>query len=162
MGEYLKVTTANMYIGKAPTVLLADAVETCVTVAIWEPESCIGGMVEVMMPECTDEFAAFTEVSQYADTGIRELVRRLRVAGANPECLEAKVAGGSTLGKMYHEADSRNIGIDNIVAVKRNLEACGIKLISEDIGGDISRRVLFYPANGELIVQSPEREDKVL
>lgn len=162
MGEYLKVTTANMYIGRSPAVLLAETVETCVTVAIWDPESGIGGMVEIMSPECTEEFAAFTEISQYADLGIRELVRRLRLAGANPEQLEAKIAGGSSMGKMYHEADSRNIGIDNILAVKRNLNECGIQIVSEDIGGDYSRRVLFFPENGDVIVQIPEQEDRVL
>ena len=54
------------------------------------------------------------------------------------------------------------LGEDNILAVKKNLESCGVQLVSEDIGSDYSRRVLFYPENGEMIVQTPNREDKVI
>ena len=90
---------------------------------------------------------------KFADTGIDLLIETLEKMGINKRNLKAKIAGGA---KMFSftsgSSDIGNIGNKNIDAVRLRLKSHNIKIVSEDVGLDYGRTIVFDPETCELSV----------
>lgn len=153
-GEYLEATLSKMCVCKSPVGLKAEHIGSCVGVMLWDSQSGIGGLVEIMQSHSKGN-VSMKEVGMYADTGIVELIRRMELQGAKKKNIHAKIAGGANMKELAHISEIAQTGIQNVVAVKQILQEQDISIVGEDVGMDVSRTIYFMPEDGrcKVVVQ---------
>ena len=53
-------------------------------------------------------------------------------------------------------------GQRNVEAVKAKLKELGIRILAEETGENYGRTVEFYPENGDFLIKSVGREQKII
>ncbi len=163
MKNTVNVGISDMKIVSSPDIVATYALGSCVGICIIDKISQIGGMVHIMLPQNpnpADEKAIF----KYADTGIEEMIKQLERKGCLRMRMTAKIAGGAKMFEMSDDKNSSigNIGERNVIAVKKVLQNMKIRLIAEDTGLNYGRTIFFDSSNGELMVKSFAKGNKVI
>lgn len=140
------VGIADMKIARSEGTLITYALGSCIGICLYDPVIKLGGMVHIMLPEALS--SGNQNVFKYADTGIRETIRKMEVFGARKERLVAKIAGGAKMFDVQATGPLGNIGDRNIVSTKTILKMEGIKLLKEDTGANYARTLSFDVSNG--------------
>ena len=91
---------------------------------------------------------------KYADTGIRETLKKMEEKGALRSRVVAKIAGGAKMFDVPGGGSLGNIGQRNIESTHLVLRKEGIRLLREDVGGSTARTLLFDAASGQACVRS--------
>ena len=135
---------------RSPTGLRA-ILGSCVGVVIFDPASKIAGMAHILLP---DSRGSTEHPGRYADTAIPAMMSELQRArgGIARNGLAAKLAGGA---KMFDTQGVMAIGDANYRAVRAQLDALKIPILSDDIGGETGRNVTFDTASGRFFVKRP-------
>ncbi len=140
------VGIADMKIARSEGTLITYALGSCIGICLYDPVIKLGGMVHIMLPEALS--SGNQNVFKYADTGIRETIRKMEVFGARKQRLVAKIAGGAKMFDVQATGPLGNIGDRNIVSTKNILKMEGIKLLKEDTGANYARTLSFDVSNG--------------
>ncbi|MEW6243919.1 MAG: chemotaxis protein CheD [Bacillota bacterium] len=120
---------------------------SCVAVAIYQEGQYAGAMAHIVLPKKTSASLPPGD-AYYADGAIPMLVEALRSRGYVR--LKAKMAGGASV-LPFHAPDGE-VGARNVQAVKQYLNALGVELTGEDVGGNLGRTVRFYASSGLMVV----------
>ena len=98
---------------------------------------------------------------KYADTGIRETLKQREGKGARRSRITAKIAGGA---KMFEVSGGSlgNIGQRNIESVRMVLKREGIQILKEDVGGSVTRTLLFDVSNGLGCIRSYGKPETII
>ncbi|WP_350344975.1 chemotaxis protein CheD [Proteinivorax tanatarense] len=160
MKEVLKVGMSEVKITHPPTLLKTTGLGSCVGVCMYDKKLKIGGMAHVMLPSSANTKVKEFNVGKYADTAIEFLVKSLKEKGCND--LKAKIAGGAQMFTFSNSSDIMNVGARNVKAVKDLLAKQGIKVISEDTGGNKGRTITFEIDSCNLIVRAIGSEEKII
>lgn len=75
-----------------------------------------------MLPDSSLARTETINEAKFANTGIKALIDKLKLAGSQPSRLKAKIAGGAQMFKFTSDKDSMRIGPRNVEAVKMNSE----------------------------------------
>jgi len=130
-------------VGKAPDLLEALALGSCVAVALYDPQNKIGSLTHILLPKSSN-YKEIDKVGKYADTAIPEAIRITTSKGANRERLRAKIAGGA---KMFEMSGVNHLTVDvgarNVKAVKNHLSEENIPIVADDTGENYGRTVSF-------------------
>jgi chemotaxis protein CheD len=155
-----RVSIAQARIDKAPTVLKAYGLGSCVAVSLYDPESRIGGMGHMLLP-CRPEKNPLGSESKYVDAGIFQMVDELVRAGANRESLVAKITGGANMFETTYQTLINSIGARNAKSARDTLVELGIPLVGEEVGGNRGRTVEFDLASGNMMVYCAHNDEQV-
>ncbi len=153
MSEMIKVGMADLKLCKAPDAITTLGLGSCVGIAIRDPQTKIGGLAHIMLPDST-QFSGTVNVPKFADTGVKELVRIVVAAGANRTRLVAKIAGGAQMFAFASKNDLTAVGQRNVEAVKKVLGELKIPILAQDTGLNFGRTVEFYPETGDYIIKA--------
>lgn len=126
---------------------LSTLLGSCVAVCLFDPELKIGGLNHFMLPNMKDRRYGDVDSMLSGDFAMEALLNALLKMGAKKSRLQAKAFGGGTV--IDTKQDSFNIGLRNATFAKEWLEREGIPLISSDLLGPWSRKIIFLPFNGE-------------
>ncbi|MGC8820878.1 MAG: chemoreceptor glutamine deamidase/glutamate methylesterase CheD [Fervidobacterium sp.] len=137
-----------------PAILVTLGLGSCVGVCVRDPIAKVGAMVHVMLPDSGGK--PTSTPGKFADTGVDIIVDELLKMGAQRNRLEAKIAGGAS---MFQSA--MDIGARNVEAVKKALQRNGIKLLSEDTGGNKARSIEYDVETGKLLIRKVKTGDAV-
>lgn len=149
--NHVIVGVGESAVGTPPSVLVTQALGSCVGVCLWDARSRVGGMAHVMLPAAPA--AGFSgRPHRFATIAVPEMVASMVAAGANRRGLVAKIAGGAAMFKGDSGIDS--IGGRNVAAVRSELEAQGIRVIAADTGGSHARTIELHLDDGTLVVRS--------
>lgn len=119
-----------------------------VSVGLWDRRGRAGGMNHYLLPRRgTGEEPS----PRYGDVAIPALVRRLVALGAAQEDLRAKIFGGAHVVSGEHP-DGKDLGAQNVDVAIQLLEAAGVRILSEDVGGPRGRKLAFNPLDGTALV----------
>lgn len=144
-----------------------DAVTTlglgsCVGVAIRDPQSGIGGLVHVMLPD-SRETSNNANRAKFADTGIEDLVDAIVKLGANRSKLVAKIAGGAQMFAFSAtKSDMVRVGERNVASCKNKLKEMNIPILAADTGENYGRTVIFYPETGDYVIRAVGKSEKTI
>lgn len=161
MSEVIKVGMAAMAVCSGEDAITTLGLGSCIGIAIRDPESGIGGLVHIMLPDST-EIRNNTNRPKFADTGIEDLVSEIVKKGGSRNRLVAKIAGGAQMFAFSSSSDMIRIGERNALASKKKLEEMKIPLLAEDTGKSYGRTVVFYPKTGDYIIRSVGMPEKVI
>ncbi|MCI9119941.1 MAG: chemotaxis protein CheD [Oscillibacter sp.] len=148
-----------MKMAKDSGMLITYALGSCIGICLYDQKIKLAAMVHIMLPLNMEPGRANT--MKYADTGIRETLKKMEAKGASRSRITAKIAGGA---KMFEVSGGNlgNIGQRNIESVRLNLKREGIQLLKEDVGGSVARTLLFDPATGLGCIRSYGRPERII
>lgn len=146
-----RVGIAELRIARAPEVLKAYGLGSCLAVTLFDPLPGIGGLVHCLLPH-RRAGDADSMAHKYVDAAIHGMVAELTLAGADPRRLQAKIAGGANMFETEYVTVMNSIGMRNARSARETLLACAIPLVAEDVGGNRGRTVEFDLATGRLLV----------
>ena len=101
-------------------------------------------------------------VYKFADTGVREAVRKMTAFGAVKSRMTCKIAGGAKMFEMKGSSDFGNIGQRNAAMVKKILMEEKLRIVAEDTGGAYARTMLLDVSNGDVIIRTVGKPEKHL
>jgi chemotaxis protein CheD len=116
---------------------------SCVAVCLYNPHRGIGGMNHFVLP---GSGAHEDHSARFAEPAFDQLLSVLRLLGAPPPSLYAKLFGGA--GNMGAGASEPPVGQRNVDAARELLRRHAIPLVAEDVGGPCGRKLLFETAGG--------------
>lgn len=163
MGQMIKVGMADLKICKAPDAVTTLGLGSCIGIAIRDPQTKIGGLAHIMLPDSTQIKSQILNVPKFADTGTKELVNQLVKAGAGRARLVAKIAGGAQMFSFQGTGnDMMAVGERNAQAVRKVLAELKIPILSEDCGLNYGRTVEFFPETGDYVIKAVGKPVKTI
>lgn len=161
MSEVIKVGMADLKVCIAPDGITTLGLGSCVGIALRDPSTKVGGLAHIMLPDST-AIRNNANIPKFADTGIDELVKQVVASGASRTRLVAKIAGGAQMFAFQNKSDMVRVGERNVEAVKKKLGELKIPILAEDTGLNYGRTVVFYPENGDFIIRSVGKPEKII
>lgn len=138
----------SAYIGELVTAsgectLAVYGLGSCVAVILFDAARGVGGLAHVLLPGRKAATDTATDLpAKYAEDAVQLLKSGLVGIGANPEGLQAALAGGARLFQAETDVD-RGVGQRNLESLKAALAERGIELVASETGGDQGRTVFF-------------------
>lgn len=142
MNRDIKVGIADMKIARNEGRLITYALGSCIGITLYDPGIKLGALIHIMLPEATGDPKQMN-IFKFADTAIPETLRKLAVFGGRKSRYICKIAGGAQMFTINSGAGIGNIGERNIQSVRRVLQTEGIKIKSQDVGGNYARTMLM-------------------
>ena len=161
MSELIKVGMADLKLCISPDSVTTLGLGSCVGVAIRDPQTKVGGLAHVMLPDST-AIRNNVNIYKFADTGITELVRLMEEAGAKRSRMVAKIAGGAQMFAFQNKNDLVRVGERNVEASIKKLKELKIPILAQDTGDSYGRTVIFYPENGDFVIRAVGKPEKVI
>lgn len=159
--EIIKVGMADLNVCTSPDGITTLGLGSCVGVVLFDSASKICGMVHVMLPDST-AVKNNSNIAKFADTGIKELLKRLERMGVKRMKLKAKIAGGAQMFAFDSKSEMMRIGDRNVEACKKMLRELQIPIVAEDTGLNYGRTVTFYPETSEFEIKSVGKPVKII
>lgn len=145
----VKLLPSEYYVTGQPTVI-TTVLGSCVAACLHDPHAAVAGMNHFMLPDEAQCGPDDPDAMRYGTHAMDTLVRELVKAGARRERLQAKVFGGAA---VLPNMPFLNVGDRNAHFVLRYLQAEGISLHAQDLGGSHARRVGFMADSGKVVVR---------
>ena len=140
--------------------IITYALGSCIGITLYDPFLKLGGLLHVMLPMRTDPNEQ--KVYKYADTGLREMIRKLSAFGMVKSRTIVKIAGGAKMFEIRGNSDFGNIGQRNAAMVKKVLMEERLRISAEDTGGSSARTMSINVATGDVIIRSAGKPEKHL
>lgn len=131
-------------------VLVAFGLGSCVGVGMFDPSNHIGGLLHAVLPSANGK----ESTGKFADTGIPLLLDQLTQIGANRSKLIIRIAGGANMLTAPGLSNSFDIGTRNIESAHSTIKQLGLKIQSEEVGGQIGRTVRMYLLDGRMTLRT--------
>lgn len=159
-GKEIRVLIGQVDLTRAPNRLQA-VLGSCIAVVIYDPAEKLAGMAHVLLP-CSAGRPASGLPGKYADQAVACLLQAMPKYGGRRERLKAKLAGGAHMFTHSLQKESGDVGGQNVAAVRKALQAAGVPVVAEDVGGEQGRKAIFHPATCEFAVEDFAARRRVL
>ncbi len=154
----ITVDTGNIKVSDNSTTLITSALGSCVAITIYDQVQKLGGMLHYILPENPGG----KKKEKYADTGIKLLLEKILELNAKKKDLVAKMVGGAIMFEEFMDDIENSIGKRNVKKGKEVIKDLGIKLLSQDVGGNYGRSVKFQLSNGHIYISSYKTGAKII
>ena len=159
MDEKVTVGIADMKMMQREGTIITYALGSCIGLCFYDVGLMLGALLHIMLPLNME--AGRKNPLKYADTGIREALRRMEALGAARSRITVKAAGGARMFEIIGSNSLGNIGQRNIESVRTILRQEGIRLQAEDVGGSSARTLLLDVSTGQGRIRSYGKTDIV-
>lgn len=138
-----------IYLPEKPTVI-STVLGSSVSVSLYDKRLKAGGMSHFLFPLAN---TGETTTSLYGNIAVLTLIRMMRENGSVVSKLTAQIFGGA-----YNPSESSwDIGQDNVKSARAILNQKKIKIVSEDVGGELGRKIVFNTLNNEILTLKVDR-----
>ncbi|MCW7472513.1 chemotaxis protein [Leptospira levettii] len=129
---------------------------SCVSIVLWHPTLYIGGMCHFLLPYPAD--IKLEKTYKYGIDAFQYFISEIKKKHTKPNQYSAKIFGGSNMflgeeREIFRNDTTTLIGTKNTEFAKKILLENQIKVISEDTGGNQSRKIYFSIWDGEVWVE---------
>ncbi|MCB2199732.1 HDOD domain-containing protein [bacterium] len=131
---------------------------TCVGVALHDSENGIGGVAHFLLAEPYGPIPT-SQTFSYASSGLPLFIDLLKQSGADPQKMEAVVAGGSLVGPVSDLDVNLDIGGRTAEKVMQILHDHSIKVLRSETGGWHGCRLSYEVETGSCDITYFERDD---
>ncbi len=149
-----KILPGEIYVTKQAPEFITTVLGSCISACIWDPKHRIGGMNHFMLPlksgiSIYDEEHNIDGLkTRYGNFAMEHLINELLKHGAIRRNLQVKLFGGGAVIGHMSDVGARNIDFVHDYIYQENM-----KLISEDVGSNTPRKILFDPIQGQVWVK---------
>ncbi len=155
-----KVITINMgefYASREPEVIYT-LLGSCIAVCLFDPVQKIGGMNHFLLPG-EAHLGQFNNSARYGINAMEHLINRIVELGGVRKRLQAKLFGGghvlAVVSKEY------GVGDKNIKFAREYLANEKIRIISEDVAGEDTRRIYLEANSFNMFLKRSRASDWV-
>lgn len=153
------VGIADVQFVRGDGTLITYALGSCVGIAFYDPVIQLGALLHIMLPVRNGQ--GEQNIYKFADTGIRETLRKMAAFGAGKGRISVKIAGGARMFEMQ-QGSVGNIGERNVESVRKMLRSEGICIRGEDVGGGYARTMSLEIPSGKVKVRTFGRPEIIL
>ena len=132
-------------------ILVAFGLGSCVGIGAYDPIKGIAGLLHAVLPEPLN--GSDLTSTKYVSNGIDKLFEEMIKKGAVKERLIIRIAGGANMLTSPGLSKTFDIGTRNIVKAQSVLEAQRMKIVSQNIGGNIGRTFRVYVFDGKMTIR---------
>nr|WP_298479335.1 chemotaxis protein CheD [uncultured Oribacterium sp.] len=154
--KQLKVGIGDMKLTRGDGLIITYALGSCIGLAFYDSYIKLGALLHIMLPERVNVNDA--NVFKYADTGIRETLRKMAAFGMVKSRTTVRIAGGAKMFEISGNAGFGNIGQRNIDSVKQVLREEGMQILAEDTGANYARTMSLDTGTGEVLIRTYGRD----
>jgi chemotaxis protein CheD len=155
------VGVAQFRVGQAPLRMMTMALGSCLGIVLFDASTRIGALAHVMHP-WRARVRNNANRAKFVDTAIPLIVERMVERGARRENIVAKLFGGARMfGNIAYGAGVLQIGDENVAAARERLEAFGISIVAESVGGTRGRTIIFELADGSVRVKDADDTEEI-
>lgn len=149
----IKVGIADMNVAFTPDRIITVGLGSCIGIALYDRINLIGGLVHIMLPDST-QFSSINNPLKFADLAIPILLTKMESMGANRNNIKAKISGGASMFNFSDKKMIMDIGSRNNIAVRKTLEKLTIPIVSDDVGGNKGRTMIFDTSSGVVLIRT--------
>ncbi|MFA7248623.1 MAG: chemotaxis protein CheD [Dehalococcoidia bacterium] len=134
-------------------VLTCLGLGSCVAFIAYDPVARIGGMAHMVLPDSTQGRSTPRSEAKFVDVAVPLVLNEMLSLGAQKTRLQVSLVGGA---KMLPNSrpEAMNIGARNIAAAHAAIEARGLRVRVEDLGGTQGRTVRLQVRTGEVLIST--------
>jgi chemotaxis protein CheD len=147
------VRVADLQVGGAGDLLMTVGLGSCIAIVLYDPGACVGGLAHVLLPSPALS-RPDGNPAKSPHTAVPRLLELMARHGANPRRMTARLAGGASMFAALAPPGTIQMGERNVVASRQVINAHGIALVGEAVGGDFGRTVRLDVSEGTLEVRS--------
>ena len=162
MSETITIGITEAKVATAPAILVSYGLGSCIAIALYDPETKVGGLAHPLLPEPVAEPAGSTLSAKYTNHAVDLLLAELLENGCALPRVVAKLAGGASMFDSLYQNFRAVVGERNLAAAKEALERHGIPIVAEDTGGDFGRSVEFNTATGKMVIRALHQATKII
>jgi chemotaxis protein CheD len=138
-----------IFVPSNPTVI-SVVLGSCVAVSLYDRKQKAGGMNHFQLPVIRDREKT---TAVYGNVAMIALLRLMLDGRAKKKHLEAQIFGGA----YNPDINTHDIGDENVKVAKTILTKNKIPIVSEDVRGQVGRKVVFNTSTNEVIVLKVEK-----
>lgn len=151
---FLFLKPGEMLVSGEPLVV-TTLLGSCVAVTMFSPRHRLGAICHALLPNCRKELKCsrdHTDAGKYVECAIGLMLERLMAHGVAKDQIEAKIFGGSD---MFDKVEGRNqsVGRQNIEKALSMLEGEAVRVITQDLGGERGRKIIFHTHTGDVFLK---------
>lgn len=146
----LQVGIAQVKMGFAGDILVAQALGSCVGIVLFDQRLRVGGMAHCLLPAPLSGNALPS--GKFVVAAIPALIRKLESASQQKPRLRAKLVGGANM--FGRVALGKNVGDRNIELALKVLRELHVPIAGKDVGGAWARTAEFDISTGRVKVTS--------
>ncbi len=150
---YLK--PGYIFLNREPSVISAVA-GSCVVVSLWDCVEEYGGVAHYQYPVADSNKGA---TPRYGNVAVTCLIRMLTEEGSKIENMRAQIFGGAA---AHDSKECSKVARENIDIARSIFRRFKVRIVSEDVSGDVGRKVVYNTFSNEAIVfkaKTLRRED---
>jgi len=144
MKKFIRIHIGDLHASKEPAII-ETVLGSCVAVCLYDGMERVGGMNHILLPGEAD-LKNFDTSARYGINAMELLINRIVALGGDRRRIVAKVFGGGNI--LPAISPGNRIGSRNTEFVLEFLEMEGIDLVSQNLGGRVSRKILFHTDTG--------------
>lgn len=132
-------------------ILVAFGLGSCVGIGAYDPIKGIAGLLHAVLPEPLN--GSDLASTKYVGNGINKLLDDMVKKGAVKERLIVRMAGGANMLTSPGLSKTFDIGTRNIAMAQNILESLKLKVVSQNVGGNIGRTFRVYVVDGKMTIR---------
>jgi chemotaxis protein CheD len=149
----LLVRVADLRIGVADDVLVTVGLGSCVAVLLHDAEARVGGLAHILLPSPALA-RADGNPAKFPHSAVPRLLELMVADGAQRERITGRLAGGASMFAALAPPGTVQMGERNLVAARQALNAHGVPLVAESVGGDFGRTVRLRVRDGRVEIST--------
>jgi chemotaxis protein CheD len=152
-GRELLVRVADLRIGVADDVLVTVGLGSCVAILLHDPTARVGGLAHTLLPSPALA-RADGNPAKFPQSAVPRLLQLMEADGARVERITARLAGGASMFAALAPPGTVQMGERNLLAARQALQAHGVPVVAEAVGGDFGRTVRLRVGDGRVEVST--------
>ncbi len=155
------VRVADLRVGTGDETLVTIGLGSCVAIVLYDMVSRVGGLAHIMLPSpalCRRD----DNPAKVPQTAVPKMLELMAERGASRRRVTARLAGGASMFAALAAPGTIQMGERNVVATRQALNAAGVPLVGQAVGGAYGRTVRLRIGNGRVEVSSVTHAVEVL
>ena len=153
----IKILSGDWHVSTQENEMLTTVLGSCVSACIRDPVAGVGGMNHFLLPGDDGVEGQFSSSARYGVFAMESLINGLMKAGGRKDRFEIKVFGGGNVINY-----SARIGSKNAQFIRSFLRKEGFLIASEDLEGDLPRRLHYYADTGKVMLRHLRRKEDLV
>jgi chemotaxis protein CheD len=145
---YLK--PGYIFLSSKPSIISA-VIGSRVVVSLWDCNRQYGGVANYSYPLIDNKKEA---TAHYGNVAVSYLIRMFLKEKTNIKNIRAQIFGGASL---RQSTECKEVAKENVRIARSVLERFRIRIISEDVGGEVGRKLVYNTSTNEAIVYKAEK-----
>jgi chemotaxis protein CheD len=152
-GRELVVRVADLRIGVDDDVLVTVGLGSCVAILLYDADARVGGMAHTLLPSPALA-RSDSNPAKFPQSAVPRLLELMHADGARPGRITGRLAGGASMFAALAPPGTIQMGERNLLAARQALQAHGVPLVAEAVGGDFGRTVRMRVGDGTVQVST--------